>query len=105
RRPAGARNRAPSLQRGEFLIRKGAKLGRSVGYSRRASSTGITTAAGLSYLAIVVASPRSAASTTAEREALGSRKRGILTLRSPPQYHQLLDLGDRLGGVKVIGSC
>src|SRR5215468_11659697 len=61
-------------------ISRAAKLGRSVGYSRFASSTGTTTAAGLPCLVMVVASPRSAASTIADKEALASRRPSILMI-------------------------
>src|SRR5271163_768439 len=75
---SGERSRSVSTAWG-MRINSAAKLGRSAGYIRRASSTGTTTAAGLPYLVIVVASPRSAASTTAEREDLASRKRSVFT--------------------------
>jgi hypothetical protein len=74
-RRGGARYRSVSTAWG-IPSSRAVKLGR---YNRFAWSTCTTTAAGLPCLVIVVASPCSAASITADREAFASRKRSVLT--------------------------
>lgn len=67
-------------------IKRAAKDGRSVGYRRRAAATGTTTAAGFPRFVIVVASPCSAASMTADSEALAARSPNALKRRTPCNY-------------------